>query len=74
MKSLKIAFVSLLFIGLISCDNKTKIESHEEQKDVQKEIEQMKIKLEAAEAQLLNVSAELSNIKNELKADSITSK
>ena len=74
MKSLKIAFVSLLFTGLISFDDKTKIESHEEQKDVQKEIEQMKIKLEAAEAQLLNVSAELSNIKNKLKADSLTNK
>jgi len=74
MKSLKIAFASLLFLSLNACEDKTKIEFHEEQEDLKKEIEQMNIKQEATEAQLLNVSAELSNIKNEIKADSLTNK
>lgn len=71
MKSIKIAFASLLFVGLMACNEKTKKEFHAEHDDFKKELEEMKIKLDATEAQLLNVSAELSNIKNELKSDSV---
>lgn len=71
MKRLKISLATLLFISLIACNEKTKKEYHTEHDDFKAEIEEMKTKLEATEAQLLNVSAELSELKNELKNDSI---
>tara|TARA_R110000868_G_scaffold212589_2_gene462464 strand:+ start:218 stop:448 length:231 start_codon:yes stop_codon:yes gene_type:complete len=70
MKNLKIVFALAIFTAFISCNEKTKKDYHEEHGNFKVEIEQMKTKLEATEAQLLNISAELSELKNELKNDS----
>ena len=70
MKNLNILFAFALFIALLSCNEKTKKDYHAEHDNFKVEIDQMKTKLEATEAQLLNVSAELSELKNELKNDS----
>lgn len=69
MKTIKIYFAVVLFLSIVACNEKTKKEFHAEHDDFKKEIEQMKVKLDATEAQLLNVSAELSNLKNELQTD-----
>jgi len=72
MKKIKIVIAFVTFVALTACNEKTKKEYHAEHDDFKKEIEQMKIKLDATEAQLLNVSSELSNLKNELTTDTIT--
>ncbi len=71
MKRLQINLATLLFISLVACNETTKKEYHADHENFKQEIEGMKTKLEATEAQLLNVSAELSELKNELKSDSI---
>jgi hypothetical protein len=74
MKKIKIAFAFASFIAFTSCNEKTKKDYHAEHDNFKIEIEQMKIKLEATEAQLLNVSAELSELRNELKTDTIVTR
>ncbi len=69
MKKIKILSAFALFVALISCNQNTKKDYHAEHDNFKEEIEQMKTKMEATEAQLLNVSAELSELKNELKTD-----
>ncbi len=72
MKKIKIVFAFAIFVVFTSCNEKTKKEYHAEHNNFKVEIEQMKTKLEATEAQLLNVSAELSELRNELKTDTTT--
>lgn len=76
MKSLKILASLTLFISLISCGEKTKKDYHAEHDNFNKEIKELKIKLDATEAQLLNVQTELaalagkdSTIKQAIKAE-----
>lgn len=74
MKKIKIAIAAVLLVGLASCNEKTKKDYHAEHDNFKNEIEQMKIKLEATEAQLLNVSAELSDLKTSFSNDSLSVK
>ena len=71
MKKAKIAFAALLLAGLASCNEKTKKDYHAEHDNFKNEIDQLKIKLSATEAQLLNVSAELSELKTTFSNDSL---
>jgi len=70
MKKVKIAFITVLLVGFASCTEDTKKNYHADHNDFKHDIEQMKIKLEATEAQLLNVSAELSELRTSYSNDS----
>lgn len=56
----KILFISSLMLAITACQQPCP----EVDENAQREIERLKIKLEATEAQLMNVSAELSKLKS----------
>lgn len=64
MKQLKIIFTFFILCTVSACDHKTEHHAHDEHEEFKKEIEDLKIKLDATEAQLLNVRVELANIMN----------
>ena len=59
----KILFTVSIASLLFACNEKTKKDYHAEHDNFKLEINELKIKLDATEAQLLNVQAELSKFK-----------
>ncbi len=63
MKLFKTLFLFSAFILLSSCGQHKEDHSHKEYDEFKKEINDLKVKLEATEAQLLNVRSELARTK-----------
>ena len=64
MKTIKFVIVLFIVATTGACEHKKEHHAHDEHQEFKKEIKDLRVKLEATEAQLLNVRSELSNLVN----------
>ncbi|MBL4709040.1 MAG: hypothetical protein JKY48_11455 [Flavobacteriales bacterium] len=64
MKQIKIIFTLFILATTGACEHKAEHHALDEHKEFKKEIENLKVKLDATEAQLLNVRSEIANIRS----------